>query len=137
MSALATITVGSLAQQAGVDIATIVHCEHLGLIEKPRRTVGGLKLYRTSDVARLTFIRRTKELGFSTEAIRELLGMSGKGPHTCSNVHDVAERHLLDIRRRLADLTRLESVLAPLVSACPQTGSATQCPIVNALSHPA
>ena len=54
MSALATITVGALAEQAGVDIATIFHCERLGLIEKPRRTVGGLKLYRTEDIARLT-----------------------------------------------------------------------------------
>jgi MerR family mercuric resistance operon transcriptional regulator len=137
MSALATITIDALAEQAGVDIATILYCQRLGLIDKPRRTVGGLMLYRTEDVARLTFIRRTRELGFSTEAIRELLGMSGSGPHTCSNVHDVAERHLLDIRRRMADLARLESVLAPLVSACPQTGSVTQCPILNALSHPA
>jgi MerR family mercuric resistance operon transcriptional regulator len=137
MSALATITVGALAQQAGVDIATIRHCERLGLIEKPRRTANGLQLYRTSDVARVTFIRRTKELGFSTEAIRELLGLNAKGPHTCGDIHDVAERHLLDIRRRQADLARLESVLAPLVSACPQTGSVAHCPIVNALSHPA
>jgi MerR family mercuric resistance operon transcriptional regulator len=137
MSALATITVGALAEQAGVDIATIVHCERLGLIDKPRRTVGGLRLYRTTDVARLTFIRRAKELGFSTETIRELLVMTGTGPQTCSNVHDIAERHLLDIRRRLADLARLEGALAPLVSACSQTGSGTQCPIVNALSHPA
>jgi len=137
MSALATITVGALAEQAGVDIATIVHCERLGLIDKPRRTVGGLRLYRTTDVARLTFIRRAKELGFSTETIRELLVMTGTGPQTCSNVHDIAERHLLDIRRRLADLARLEGALAPLVSACSQTGSGAQCPIVNALSHPA
>lgn len=137
MSALATITVEALAERAGVDVATILYCERLGLIDKPRRTVGGLKLYRTEDAARLTFVRRTKELGFSTEAIRELLGMNRKGPHTCRDVHEVAERQLLDIRRRLADLARLENVLAPLVSACPQTGSITQCPIVNALSHPA
>jgi len=136
MPALATITIDALAEQAGVDIATILYCQRLGLIDKPRRTVGGLMLYRTDDVSRLTFVRRTKELGFSMDAIRELLGMGGNGLHTCSNVHDVAERHLVDIRRRLADLARLESVLAPLVSACPKTGSAAQCPIVNALSHP-
>jgi MerR family mercuric resistance operon transcriptional regulator len=136
MSALATITIDALAEQAGVDIATILHCQRLGLIEKPRRTVGGLMLYRTDDISRLTFVRRTRELGFSTDDIRELLGLTKGGPHTCSNVHDVAERHLVDIRRRLADLARLESVLAPLVSACPQTGSVNHCPIVNGLSHP-
>jgi MerR family mercuric resistance operon transcriptional regulator len=136
MSALATIAVGALAQQAGVDIATIHFYERLGLIDKPRRAAGGLQLYRTTDIARVTFIRRTQELGFSTEAIRELLGMTEKGRHTCGDVHEVAERHLLDIRQRLEDLARLESMLAPLVGACPQTGSAAHCPILNALSHP-
>lgn len=137
MSALATIAVGALAQQAGVDVATIHYYEGLGLIDKPRRAAGGLQLYRTTDVARVTFIRRTQELGFSTDAIRELLGMTEKGRHTCGDVHEVAERHLLDIRRRLDDLARLERMLAPLVAACPQTGSAAHCPILNALSHPA
>lgn len=136
MSALATIAVGALAQQAGVDVATIRFYERLGLIGKPRRTADGLQLYRTTDIARVTFIRRTQELGFSTDAIRELLGMTEKGRHTCGDVHEVAERHLQDIRRRLDDLTRLERMLAPLVSACPQKGSAAHCPILNALSHP-
>ena len=137
MSALATIAVGALAQQAGVDVPTIQLYERLGLIDKPRRTVGGLQLYRTTDIVRVIFIRRTQELGFSIEAIRELVGMTEQGPHTCGNVHEVAERHLLDIRRRRDDLTRLEDMLAPLVSACPQKGSTAHCPILNALSHPA
>lgn len=137
MSTLATIAVGVLAQQAGVDVATLHYYERLGLIAKPRRAAGRLPLYRTTDVARVTFSRRTKELGFSTEAIREFLGMTERGRYTCGDVHDLAERHLLDIRRRLQDLTRLEAVLAPLVSACSQEGSIAHCPIVNALSHPA
>ena len=87
MSALATITVGALAQQAGVDVAIIHSYERLGLIDKPR-SAGGLRLYRTSDVARVTFVRRTQELGFSVEAIRELLGLTAKGRHTCGNVHE-------------------------------------------------
>lgn len=136
MPMLATITIAALAEQAGVDITTINHCERLGLLDKPRRIVGGLKLYRISDVARLTFFHRAKELGFSTEDIRELLGITGKGPHTCSNVYAVADRHLRDIRRRLAALRDLESVLAPLVADCPQAGSVVHCPIVNAIYHP-
>lgn len=137
MSALATITVGALAEQAGVDIATIRSYERLGLICKPRPAAGRLLLYRTADIGRVTFIRRAKDLGFSTEAIRELLGITGKAPHTCGEVHEVAARHLADIRRRREELARLEKVLAPLVAACPQKGSATDCPILNSLSHAA
>lgn len=136
MPALATIAVGALAKQAGVDVATIRAYERLGLIHKPRRAAGGLQLYRTEDIARLTFIRRTQELGFSIEVVRELLEMTDKASTSCGDVHDVAQRHLLDIRRRREDLARLEAMLAPLVSACPRKGGAVHCPILNALSHP-
>ena len=137
MSALATIALGALAEQAGVDVATIHAYERLGLIPKPRRVAGGLQLYRTTDIARVTFIRRTQELGFSLRAIGELLDMTDRPSSTCGDVHEVAQRHLLDIRRRRDDLARLEAMLAPLVSACPRQGSVDLCPIVNALSRPA
>jgi DNA-binding transcriptional MerR regulator len=137
MSALATIALGALAEQAGVDVATIRAYERLGLIHKPRRAVGGLQLYCVDDVARVSFIRRTQELGFSMPAIRELLGMTDKASSTCGDVHEVAQRHLLDIRRRRDDLARLEAMLAPLVSACPRKGSVDHCPILSALSRPA
>ncbi len=137
MSALATIVLGALAKQAGVDVATVRAYERLGLIAKPRRGLDGLQLYRTTDVARVTFIRRTQELGFSLRTISELLDMTDRSSSTCSDVHEVAMRHLQDIRRRREDLARLEAMLAPLVSACSRKGSVDHCPIVNALSHPA
>lgn len=136
MSALATIALGALAEQAGVDVATIRSYERLGLIPKPRRAFGGLHLYRVADITRVTFIRRTRELGFSLRTIGELLAMTDKSSSTCGDVHEVAQRHLLDIRRRRDDLARLEAMLAPLVSACPRQGGVDLCPIVNALSHP-
>jgi len=136
MSALATIALGALAERSGVDVATIRAYERLGLIHKPRRAAGGLQLYRTDDITRLTFIRRTQELGFSIQAIGELLKITDKSSGTCGDIYDLAQRHLLDIRRRREDLARLETMLAPLVSACPRQGSIERCPIVNALSHP-
>ncbi len=137
MSALATIALNALAEQAGVDAATIRAYERLGLIDKPRRAAGGLQLYRVDDITRVTFIRRTQELGFSMPAIRELLDMTDKASSTCGDVHDVAQRHLLDIRRRRDDLARLEEMLAPLVSACSRKGSVDLCPIVSTLSRQA
>ena len=83
MSALATIALNALAEQAGVDAATIRAYERLGLIDKPRRAAGGLQLYRVDDITRVTFIRRTQELGFSMPAIRELLDMTDKASSTC------------------------------------------------------
>lgn len=136
MPALPTIAIDALAEQAGVDLATIRAYERLGLLGKPRRLPGGLQLYRTDDIARVTFIRRAQELGFTLETIRELFDITTKGTRSCADVHEVAQRHLEDIRRRREDLMRMEAVLAPLVSACPQKGHVDDCPIMNALSHP-
>ena len=137
MSALATITVGALSRKSGVDVETNRSYERLGLIAKPRRAAGGLQLYRTEDAARLTFIRRARELGFDVDSIRELLGIDQKRSRTCREIYEVADRHLTDIRSRLADLMRMESALAPLVNACPRQGGAAACPILSTLSHPA
>lgn len=136
MTALPTISIAALSEQAKVDADTIRAYERLGLLCKPRRLPGGLMLYRTDDVSRVTFIRRAQELGFSLETIRELFDITTKGTRSCADVHVVASRHLEDIRQRREDLTRMEAVLAPLVSACPQKGHVDDCPIMNALSHP-
>ena len=136
MSSLPTISIDALSEQAGMDVETIRAYERLGLLGKPRRLPGGLVLYRTDDVARVTFIRRAQELGFSLETIRQLFEITTDRAKSCADVHEVAERHLQDIRRRREDLMRMEAVLAPLVSACSRKGRVDDCPILNALSHP-
>jgi MerR family mercuric resistance operon transcriptional regulator len=135
MPALATFTVDVLSKKAGVDTASIEAFEQLGLIARPRRK-GGLRLYSPDDVHRLIFIRRAQELGFLLDTIGELLRLATSKPSACGDIHEIAERHLTDIRRRRSDLERIEKVLAPLVSSCPRKGGVSKCPIVSALSHP-
>jgi DNA-binding transcriptional MerR regulator len=136
MPALAPTTVASLAKSAGVDVETIRSYEKMGLPPKPRRRRGrsGDAAYHQEHFERLTFIRRAVELGFSLESVSELLGLTG-GLRTCGDVYTVAERQLSDIHRRIADLSRIEAALAPLVAACPRTGASRDCPVVIALSR--
>ena len=136
MPALATITIDVLAMKSGVDTETIHSYQRSGLVPKPRRVANDLLLYRIDDVERLIFIRRAMGLGFSVEAVRELLGLSAKKPKACADVHEIANRHLADVRRRMADLARMESALAPMVESCPRRGGLATCPILNSLSHP-
>jgi MerR family mercuric resistance operon transcriptional regulator len=136
MPALVPATIAGLAKASGVDVASIRFYQRLGLLPKPRRGVGGAAAYHREHLERVVFIQRALGLGFSLEAIGELLGLHG-GLRTCSDISRVAERHLVDIRRRLADLSRLERALAPLVEACPKSGGAKDCPLILKLSHPA
>src|SRR6516164_8298104 len=102
MPALAPATIAGLAKSVGVDVETIRSYERMGLLPKPRRRPGrsGDAAYHQEHLERLTFIRRAVELGFSLEAIGELVGLSG-GLRTCGDIYAVAERQLSDIRRRI------------------------------------
>src|SRR5258708_16017451 len=93
MPALAPATIAGLAKASGIEVASIRFYERLGLLPKPRRAVGGRATYHREHLHRLAFIRRALELGFSLEAISDLLGLHG-GLRTCSDVNKIAERHL-------------------------------------------
>ena len=120
MPALATLTLAALATKAGIDMETIQSYVRLGLVAKPRRTVKGLELYPGDEVGRIVFIRRAMELGFTSVAIREMLGIGRRRAMTCADVYAIADRQIADIRRRMADLKRMEAALEPLLEACPR-----------------
>lgn len=136
MPALATLPIAALAERSGVDIATLTTYGQLGLLSKPRRLADGLILYPADEGTRITFIKRSLELGFSPAAVREMLGIRRGKPLRCADIYAIAERRLAEIRQRLVDLRRMELELAPLVESCPRQGALANCSIVNALSHP-
>lgn len=136
MTALSTIPIGVLADESGTAIETILSYQRLGLVAKPRRVARGLLLYAPDQVERIRFIRRAMELGFSAPAIRDMLGIGLRKAVRCCDVHAIATRHLEDVRRRQADLSKLEAALSALVEDCPQDGSTTHCSIIETLAHP-
>ena len=136
MPSLATLTIAALVDRSGVEAEAIESYGHLGLLSKPRRTTDGLLLYPPEEVARVVFIRRALDLGFPAPAIREMIGLGCRNKHpTCGEVHAIAERQLADVRRRRADLERIEQLLTPLVESCPRTTARDDCNIITALSH--
>jgi MerR family mercuric resistance operon transcriptional regulator len=136
MPALATLPFAALAEKSGVDIDMLKNYERLGLLSKPHRPANRLILYPADEDRRVTFIKRSFELGFSAEAIREMASLGRGKQKSCQEIYAIAERQLVDIRRRLDDLARIERTLAPLVESCPRRANIVDCSIVNALSHP-
>ena len=128
----ADLTIGILSRRSGVNIETVRYYEKIGLLPAPPRTEGGHRLYADDHLKRLTFIRRSRELGFTLNEIRNLLGLV-EGGYTCGEVKAVAVTHLKDIRRKIADLRRMERTLAETADRC-EGGTAPHCPIVDVLS---
>lgn len=111
-------TIGGLARASGVKVTTIRYYESIGLIDPPDRSEGGQRLYDLEAVDRMSFIRHARDLGFSLEAIRDLIALSSNKDRACAEIDDIARRHTADIRHRIKRLKALERELGRMIAAC-------------------
>jgi MerR family mercuric resistance operon transcriptional regulator len=131
MAATSAIQIGELSRRTGCNIETIRYYERIGLLPAPPRR-GRYRSYGREDVTRLGFVRRARELGFTLGEVRALLGLAVGGQNSCTEVRELAASHLKDVRARIADLKRMERVLADSVQAC-DVGQDPGCPLLDAL----
>lgn len=124
--------IGVLSDRTGVNIETIRYYEREGLLPDPPRTAGGHRSYGEDHLKRLTFIRRSRELGFSMAEIRDLLALVDGGSYTCGEVKALTIDHAKNVREKIVDLQRMEKMLDAISSQC-EGGSIPECPIIDAL----
>jgi MerR family mercuric resistance operon transcriptional regulator len=129
------LTIGALSRRSGCNIETIRYYERAGLMPAPPRSQGGHRLYDGGHEKRLVFIRRSRELGFAVEQVRELLRLVDGGDYTCAEVKATTLAHLESVRGKIADLMRMASVLKDMAARC-DGGEVPDCPIVEALFNP-
>ena len=98
----------------------------------PARSAAGYRVYDLDHLRRLRFVRRGRELGFSLDELRGLLHLVDGHSYTCGEVHELAIRHLADIRQKIRDLRRLEKVMSTMAAQCTRN-KVPDCPIVDAL----
>jgi MerR family transcriptional regulator, mercuric resistance operon regulatory protein len=124
--------IGVLSAETRVNIETIRYYERIGLMPKPPRTNGRRRIFDANHLSRLVFIRRGRELGFSIDEIRELLGLARGQGLTCAKVKTMTETHIADIRSKVKDLRKLERVLNDLAGRC-HGREVPDCPLLEAL----
>jgi MerR family mercuric resistance operon transcriptional regulator len=122
-----------LARLTGCNLETIRYYETVGLLPPPARTRAGHRSYGTEDVRRLLFIRRARDLGFSLDDVRGLLGLGLGALRSCAEVRERSERHLAEVRARIADLRRIEAVLAETSARC-SGQDVPDCAVLEALT---
>jgi MerR family mercuric resistance operon transcriptional regulator len=126
------LPIGKLSKRSGVKIETIRYYERVRMLAPPPRTARGRRVYDSTDLRILVFIRRSRELGFSLDEIRALLRLGGPEKASCREVREIAAHHLEDIRAKLADLEKLERLLARTVARC-SGKTAPDCPVLDIL----
>lgn len=110
------LTIGEVAQAAGVAATTLRYYEREGLLSPSDRTRAGYRLYDDSAVERLEFIRAAQAVGFTLDDIRALLQLNGDSP--CKQVQALIERRLAEVDEKLADLRRVRATLANALERC-------------------
>ena len=124
--------IGAMSKQTGVNIETIRYYERIEIMPKPDRTAGGNRQYNYDQLKRLTFIKRSREIGFSIEEIRALLEMVDRRDFTCGEVHSMTINHLSSVKEKILTLRRLEEALEKMASECSR-GDVPDCPIMDTL----
>ncbi|MEP6657581.1 MAG: Hg(II)-responsive transcriptional regulator [Betaproteobacteria bacterium] len=126
------LTIGRLAQAAGVNVETIRYYQRRGLLVEPSKPLGGHRRYAAAAVQRVRFIKRAQQLGFTLAEVEGLLLL--EDGQSCRETRLVAEQKLALIGERIADLARMRRLLKALIAECKDGKRPRSCPIIATLS---
>lgn len=127
------LSIGELGRLTDTKVETVRYYERIGLLAAPARTAGNYRSYGPDHLSRLSFIRRSRDLGFSIDQVRALLDLSDDRDRSCNAVDAIAREHLAEVERKIADLRALRRELASMVDQC-RCGTVAECRIIEALS---
>src|SRR5712691_401055 len=130
------MTIGEVANAAGVGVETVRFYERKRLIAQPQRPTSGRRNYDEEAAKRIRFIRRAQELGFSLSEVKQLLDLRLDPRRDCSEVKAEAESKIAAIDARITSLRRIRKSLQSLASSCSGEGPTSTCPILEVIdSH--
>lgn len=128
----APLTIGRLARAAGVNLETVRYYQRRRLLAEPSAKAGAFRVYPAEAAARIRFIKRAQDLGFSLREITGLLALQDGADRAA--VRAIAGERLAQIRRKLDDLKRMERTLDHLIEHCAAVRGKHRCPIIAALT---
>ena len=128
------MNIGQAADACGISAKRIRYYEQVGLIDSAKRTGAGYRVYDARDLHTLSFIRRSRQLGFSLEEIATLLGLWRDQHRSSADVRRVAAKHIEDMRAKIAELQAMVDTLENLVGCC-DGDERPDCPILEDLQR--
>lgn len=129
------MNIGDAAKASGVSAKMIRHYESVGLFPEAQRTESGYRQYGEKDLSTLRFIRQSRDLGFSIEQIRELLGLWQNRRRPSRQVKALALAHIQELEEKLQELQAMKATLEHLVHCC-HGDERPDCPIIETLAQP-
>lgn len=129
------MNIGQAADASGVSAKMIRYYESIGLIAAAHRTDSGYRQYSDNEVQALRFIKRARDLGFSIERIKTLLGLWGDRGRKSADVKKLARQYIAELDQDIKKLQSIRNELEHLVHGC-QGNNRPECPILDDLAGP-
>lgn len=129
------MNIGAASKASGVSERMIRHYEKIGLVPAPGRGTSGYRVYTSSDIARLSFVAKARDLGFPIEEIRALLGLWSDNDRSSGEVKQIALRRAHELEAKLQAITAMRKTLLTLAGRC-NGDEMPDCPIIDELSRP-
>lgn len=126
-------SIGAAAQASGVKVTTIRFYEDRGLLPPAPRTATGRRVYGSSQIARLKFIKHARSLGFDLPAIQALLDLSDNPAQDCGAADSIARKQLQAVTDRIAQLRLLQTELDRMIRTC-KGGAVSDCRVIETLA---
>ena len=126
------LTIGRLADEAGVNVETIRYYQRRGLMAEPDKPMSGHRRYAGDAIKRVRFIKRAQVLGFTLDEVGSLLELDEA--RACADTRELAAHKLQLIEEKLADLKAMRKALTALLRQCDAGATKGNCPIIRALA---
>ncbi len=117
------MNIGQVAKQAGISAKMIRYYEEIGLIDAAKRTDAGYRIYSDRDLKTLNFIKHSRELGFSSEQMKELISLWRNTDRSSAEVKQLASKHIEDLKHKIKSLQDMVNALEQSVACCPGNDS--------------
>lgn len=129
------MNIGQASAVTGVPAKTIRYYESIGFIRPAVRTTAGYRVYDEAEVRVLSFIQRSRSLGFSIAEISCLLNLWQDEQRSSSDVKKIALEHIHLLEQKLEELEAMRRSLVHLAAHC-DGDDRPNCPIIEALAQP-
>ncbi len=127
------LTIGNLAKQAEVTVETIRYYQRIGLLDEPEKPDSGYRCYPLDSIAKIRFVKRAQQSGFTLKEITELIALDSGH---CDDVRKIAEQKLVRINQQISALIMLRNELDQLVKGCQRGVSTNRCSLIDTLASP-
>lgn len=128
------MNIGQAAKQSGISAKMIRYYEDIGLLPAPKRTDAGYRMYSEEDIKTLKFIQHSRELGFSTEQMKELMSLWKNEGRQSAEVKELTQKHIDALNKKIADLQAMVNALQQSVDCCAGNQQA-ECEILNQIEQ--